>query len=183
MLPTFLNPNNGGLAEAVVQVSPPTAFRHLRGRLRNVDLGSWTRTDVAPPKRASQRRGLSYEKRIHAALRRQYEYRYHESQVIHFLDDGGEGIAVPDGMIKDAETVVIIEVKHQHMPESWWQLRRKYEPLVRALWPEMQVILLEICRSLDRQMPYPEAFELVEDIDNWILNADDGALGVMQWRL
>jgi hypothetical protein len=180
VLPSFLNPN-GVVAGAAVQVPPPPGFVPLHLPLKAALMGDWTRTKTKHT--PAQLAGLRYEKRVHAALREAWSYKYHESQAFKYVDQRGAGGAIPDGLIKDLAGFCIIEIKSQHMPESWWQLRQKYEPLVRWVWPGQKVILLEICRSLDAAMPYPEEFEIVTSIDDFLLDAKDGALGVMQWKL
>jgi hypothetical protein len=101
--------------------------------------------------------------------------------LVYYDQREGERYAFPDALIKRPGRVAIVEMKRQHMPESWWQLRKKYEPIVRWLFPGQIVLCLEICSSLDAAMPYPEEFEHVEDISAWVNAAPDKSLGVHQW--
>lgn len=184
MLPFFADLNCGvGVAgtRAAVQVPPPPGFQALLLPLKAAAFGNWTRTQTGLT--ASQKAGLRFEKKVHLALREKYNYMYHESQVLEFTDQRGGGRCIPDGLLKLSDCIVIIEIKSQHMPESWWQLRRKYEPIIRFMFPDYSVLLLEVCKSLDAAMPYPERFEVVEEINAFISTAPDGALGVLQWKL
>lgn len=180
MLPSFLK-INGEEAGPPVQVPAPPHFRAIVLPVKEAALGNWTRSSTGVS--AAQKSGLRYEKKIHIALRERYGFMYHESQAIHYVDNSGGGTCIPDGIIKLPTCIVVVEVKSQHMPESWWQLRKKYEPIVRAVWPGEDILLLEICRSLDIDMPYPEKFTIVEDLDKWTLDASDGSLGVLKWKL
>lgn len=178
MMPHFAS----GQQAAVIQTPKPAKLRLIEGPVKRAVLtDGWKRT--AAGMTPAQKAGARYEKRVHVALKERYGYMYHEGQPILFEDAAGEGTAIPDGIIKTLGCLTILEVKSQHMPESWWQLRKKYEPLVRRIFPKQRVLLLEICKSLDASMPYPEEYEVISSIDSFIVNSKDGSIGVLQWKL
>ncbi len=172
---------NSPLAGGPVQVPPPPSLR-LPLNPRNVQLDTSVRGLKSLGETAAQKSGLRYERHILARLKNIFEATIYLSPRISFEDDNGPGTAVPDAIIRQSHTIVI-EIKSQHMPEAWWQLRKKYEPLVRKLFPEDQILLLEICSQLDAAQPFPEHYTYVEDLVRWVDGAKDGELGVFQWKL
>jgi hypothetical protein len=65
-------------------------------------------------------------------------------------------MAVPDGILKINNTLVIIEVKLTHTERAWWQLRRLYLPLLAQLVvPGTNISTVEICRSYDPDISFP----------------------------
>ena len=182
MLPHLHGRDSSSMADQAVAVPPPPGLVLPVLPLKSARTASWT-----PGGRgfsAAQKAGLRFERKVHAALSENYQHRYRQSLVLRYTDaDDNSGGAILDGLLQDLNGLTIIEIKAQHSPESWWQLRKKYEPIVRFIFPQQRVVLLEICRSLDAAMPYPEAYEYVEHLDNFLKKAPDGTLGVFQWRI
>lgn len=71
----------------------------------------------------------------------------------------------PDGLYIDpfAGHILVCEIKYQHTPDSWWQLRRLYLPVLAAAFPPpaWRISCLEIVRWLDPSVEYPEPILLV----------------------
>lgn len=116
--------------------------------------------------------GLRYERKVHGKLVELFEPLafcvLFLSPWIRFDDDNGEGRwCQPDAIAVDLASgaVFIYEVKHHHCAEAWWQLRRLYEPVVRALFPdpEFHVHLVEICRWFDPATYFPEPIRMMEN--------------------
>jgi len=76
---------------------------------------------------------------------------------------------------------VIFEIKLQHMPEAWWQLRKLYQPVVEEYYKPRAISVVEVCRSFDPAIPLPEDIELIDDIQGFIAAAA-GNFGVLRWR-
>ena len=185
MLPhlTFLNSGQPGTP---VQVPPPPRFRAPVGEIRDVSLRGDNPFYSSRGHTAAQRAGMRYERHIQIELK-QILLHYLPSPMLHFHDDSGFRTCIPDGLHvthqNDATRFTIFEIKSQHMPEAWWQLRRLYEPVVRALQPKAEVALVEICRTLDAHTPFPEEPELIEDLKTFVSTASDGRFGVFRWRI
>jgi hypothetical protein len=173
---------NDEVAGSVVQVPPPPSFQ---APLLPITRAFFRNQAAMPDGRTSaQKSGLRYERKVQVELGRRLGHDFDPKPGLVFYDQReGEHYAFPDGLIKRPGIACIVEIKFQHMPESWWQLRRKYEPIIRWLFPGQKILCLEICSLLDAQMPYPEKFEHVEDILPWVDNAPDGSLGVHQYGL
>lgn len=90
--------------------------------------------------------------------------------------------AFPDGLLTLNDRTVIVEIKRQHMPEAWWQLRRHYQ-LVLEQYRIQPVQVLEIVKSFDSQMPFPEEFDLITPGElTSFLERDPQRFGVMKWK-
>jgi len=179
LLPSFL-PLNGAKVGSAVKVPPPPNFRPIEGAIRNVGVGAKRFSNHGSSQ--AQKSGLRYETRVHAYLSGRFGFNYIEAPVFSFEDDTGRRTCIPDALLKLPSRIVLIEIKSQHMPEAWWQLRRLYEPVLRtAAVPTKELVLVEICRSLDIQMPFPEPFENLDDLLPWAREAEDGSLGVLRW--
>jgi len=169
-----------------VRVPPPRKFRPLLGEVRSARILPGVSTVGGTGELSYAKRfGLRYESKVHDELKGKFGRWFMAGPVIEFFDGNSKydkRFCVPDGLIRHHTRMVVCEIKSQHMPEAWWQLRKLYEPVVRKLWGR-ELVLLEICRSYDPQMPFPEKVEFVEDIGKFALEAKDGTLGVLQWKL
>lgn len=181
MLP-HLSPLNGDLAGVPVQVPPPPRFKPIVGRIEEVDYAPHSHF-MGKGRTASQKAGLVYEDRIRSRLRENHSTVYLDQPTLHFRDGGGWRTCIPDGLDVFDDKVIIVEIKSQHMPEAWWQLRRLYEPVVRKLFLNTPVAVLEICRVYDPSMPFPEKVTLVDNYEKFTREAGDGELGVYRWRM
>lgn len=163
-----------------VDVPSPPRFRAPLGEIRNVSF----RTGYLPASgdTSAQKAGLRYEERVHEALTQALGKRYFRTPHVHFSDDRGSRTCVPDALVvSDSGKHILIEVKYSHMPEAWWQLRRLYQPVLQTILP--QVLVLEICRTFDPDMPFPERVELVDGVLEWDKVGTPEKFGVYQWRL
>ena len=182
MLPQ-LSPLNGGLAGAPVQVPPPPRFRAPAGKITDVVLKSEHPFRDQRGNTAAKHAGILYERKVQEFLSDLLGPYYFSSPILHFRDESGARTCIPDGLLIRYGCCVIFEVKSQHMPEAWWQLRRLYEPVVRAYLPHSQVALLEVVRSYDPATPFPERPTVVYDLRQYVeVDAKDKSFGVFRWK-
>lgn len=176
-LPTI----NGDRDPAPVLVPAPPKFRAPLGEIRDVRIEETSPEDYAAQQgtSAAQRAGLAYESRIQRTLIRELGPLYRPAPSVYFSDDRGRRCCIPDGLVIRDMACVVIEIKSQHMPEAWWQLRKLYEPVLRKVYPV--VALLEICKSYDPHMPFPETPLLLDGITKDRLG--DGEFGVYPWKM
>jgi hypothetical protein len=68
----------------------------------------------------------------------------------------------PDGLLFDAalRRLVIVEVKLRHTEKAWWQLKKKYRPIVEFVYPWMDIAYCEVVQWFDVSIPFPEYVEL-----------------------
>lgn len=73
----------------------------------------------------------------------------------------------PDGLLVDIQTgvLVVVEVKHHHTAEAWWQLEKLYKPVLKTLFPTdlWRIELLEVVRWFDPAVLFPCPTVLVSD--------------------
>ena len=164
-----------------VAVPPPLRFRPPVGTIRNVRMS----LDVQMEQRgntSAKHAGVLYERKAHDHLERTLGSKYLRSPFLHWLDDSGARTCIPDGLVLFPDRSVIIEIKSQHMPEAWWQLRRLYEPVVRALYPDAPCQSIEVARWYDPATPFPTSVELIDDLPSFIQRRPLPGFGVYVWR-
>ena len=134
-------------------------------------------------KTGARRAGRVYERKVQKFLCEEYET-YIPSTWLSFQDDTGRTRwCQPDGILLDYERgrLTIVEIKVTHTQLAWWQVRRLYEPVLRAIfkqedWPHLQA--LEICRNF-QPIEFPERFVFTGD--PW--DMQQGRFGVMRCRM
>lgn len=164
----------------VVDVAAPLHFRPCVGTPRNVHL-------TLPPyptrrgNTAAREAGLRYERLVQAQLQTIWPA-YRTSPWLAFTDETGERRCSPDGIFFDKRTGVacVVEIKLQHMPEAWFQLRKLYEPVVKRLYPNSQVSVVEIVKSFDPSMPFPEEIILLTSFEDLLHQPEK--FGVLCWK-
>lgn len=73
---------------------------------------------------------------------------------------------------KEERKIIIIECKYSHTGDSWTQIRKLYEPLVRKLYPEFKIACVEICKWYDPHtaVAFPETFYYCENVLEAVTN-------------
>jgi len=150
----------------VKSLKPPRGF---------VAAGEVVRVEPSPPpfflregKRGGrQGAGLRYERQIHELAAARYSWRYVASVWFRYWRLGGQSSwCQPDGLLFDFDRglITIVEVKLTHTPKAWWQLRRLYEPVVRAAFPVWDVAVVEVAGACDPHRKFPEAITVVSEL-------------------
>jgi hypothetical protein len=129
---------------------PPPCFQEVR----SVD---WAERKSNPPHfgiearpTAAQAAGLRYERKAQAFLRENLP-RYEIGPWFAFGERGRVSYCQPDGVMWDGSsgTAWIFEIKYRWCVEGWWQLTRKYGPVVGAALRTSRVCYVGVCRSCD----------------------------------
>jgi len=169
-----LNPS----PRARASIPPPAHFQALRGPIERV---SWKPSGAASGGglTLAQRAGLRYEAKAQLYLRQQIPD-YIEAPVLTLLAGGNVRRVIPDGMLLRGELAYVFEIKSQHTHAAWWQLRRLYEPVVRELGGIEDVICVEVVRSYDPSIGFPEDIDLCRSIEE-VLEPSAG-MKVLLWR-
>lgn len=128
--------------------------------------------------------GIKYEQQFLMFLRKEFPQVYIRPHV-HFRDGGDHRTVIPDAVLfcdddQGRPQTKIFEVKRQHMPEAWWQLERLYRPVLQAAFPSHYIACVEVVRTYDSQMPWPEEHVLFNDLKHAVLSSDK--IGVLKWR-
>jgi hypothetical protein len=183
-LPTSEPGSADGAAE--VPVPAPSWFRGITGRIHSVSLNLEKEYSPQKGNSAARSAGLRYESKAQEALAAILDEGYYSTPVISFADDSGRHLAIPDGIYLHPEKpwVFIFEIKSSHMADAWWQLERKYKPLLQAYWPQHQIFCVEMVRTFDAAAPFPCKFELLPELKDFadFLFGQRGHWGVLPWR-
>lgn len=155
----------------------PRGFRSIKGLPTDIHFGGTTPVSVG--RTFAQKEGLRYERKVQDVLEAIYGSDYRVSPSIMYRDRLGLRRAIPDGLLRIGDTLVIVEIKLTHCERAWWQLMRLYVPLVQRLaGPGVRIAPVEICRSYDPAVSFPSG-ELIESLHR----TPPGVPGVLQWRL
>lgn len=111
-------------------------------------------------------RGKQYEAKVGAALAAEYAERLLLAPWIEFQDESGKHWCQPDGLLLNVQSgiITIIEIKYQHTPDAWLQLRRLYQPIVDFLFSTPDRLwstsIVEIVKWYDPQVAFPEPIRM-----------------------
>lgn len=151
--------------------SGPEGYRRIEGLV-------WVQlTDEGPivsrkaPRKASVKRGRSYERKVARALKREHDKFEGElfiGQWLLFKDRHGYGKAQPDVYIVRSDLVVLIECKLTQTENAIPQLLSLYLPLIKELY-HRPVVCIQACHNL-RYVPK----KLIEDPMELIKNPRPG---------
>lgn len=176
------------LSEGIAPLPPPPRphFRGAFGRPRQVNVTSQQLPNL-PATSAAAKAGMRYEDSVQTYLQKEFwADRYLRNPRVEFLDDSGRRSCYPDGILYLPDRIVIFEVKLQHMPEAWWQLKRLYAPVIAECLDvsrRQQIQLIEIVKSYDPQMPFPVEVEIIESLRSWVSNPMKiDVFGVLVWK-
>lgn len=161
-------------------VPAPPRFRTPVGRIYDVTLSATQYSRPASALTAARIAGLRYEEKVQYELFRYSTYL--AAPRLNFSDDRGVRHCIPDGVLVRLDRVVVFEIKSQHMPEAWWQLRRLYQPVLEASQVARPVQVVEVCRSFDIAMPFPEPVTLIGDVEE-VFNIPVTSFGVLVWKM
>jgi len=89
---------------------------------------------------------------------------------LEFTDKSGRRWCQPDVLVIDrqAKTCLVAEVKYQHTPDAWWQLKHLYEPVLAVALPGFNFRLVEVVHWFDAATEWPETVRLTPSLnDEW----------------
>lgn len=102
--------------------------------------------------KGSKRRGLIYQDRVVDYLENKKPDTWEAlpGPWFEFEDVNGHGYAQADWLGIDMENgvICIVEIKLNRVADAWWQLNRKYKPLVEKIFPGFNVAMLEIATTV-----------------------------------
>lgn len=168
-------------SDAVVGVPPPAHFRPLAGVPTNV---RWKNVAYSPSVglTSAQRAGLRYETKVHDAFTKALGDSYRVEPHLHFAVNGVFHTARPDAIHLDVTgRATIFEIKSRHTSDAWWQLRRKYEPLVQCLKFVNVVSCVEVVPSYDPSAGFPEPVTKYDSLEV-LLQSPSAPFKVMIWK-
>ena len=107
---------------------------------------------------------MKYEARAQQHLSSIYGEAYIPAPWFQYQEDGESRVRYcqPDGLLYSPrlDRITIVEVKLRHTEKAWWQLRHKYGPLLRHIFPWMEIAYVELVQWYDVAIPFPEVVYL-----------------------
>lgn len=94
---------------------------------------------------------------------------YLPSPWLRFFADGKWRWCQPDGVlfVPGAGRIVIVEIKYQHTPDAWWQVRHLYQPVLEHIFPPSlwEYEVCEVVKWFDPHVAFPERVVLANEVD------------------
>ena len=114
--------------------------------------------------------GVRYERKVHEYLAMILPGRYAPSPWVKFFSAGScWRWCQPDGLVIDPRKgrITIVEVKYQHTPDAWWQVKHLYLPVLQLIFPPQlwEYDLCEIVKWYDPSVIFPEPVVLAHEVD------------------
>lgn len=103
-------------------------------------------------------KGLKYEAKVHEYMLKNFSRFYIKSPWFYFVDDEGGHWCQPDGLYINQKCgfIIIVEIKHAHTSNAWWQLVGLYKPVVKSLFGDgFDYRLLEVVRWFEPSVNFP----------------------------
>lgn len=161
---------------------PPSNFRP-------VSKIAWARMSATRPSflrqskpKGRRAQGLRYEKKVleylanscHAPLLPSPWIQFQESETSKYR------WCQPDGLLINPwkGIIILVEVKYQHTPDAWWQLRHLYGPVVSYLFPHYEIRMAEVCKWYDPAISFPERIDMLPAVER----AGVEKIGVHIWK-
>lgn len=149
--------------------SPPRRFKPAGAISWAIPVDEGPAFTKQPPRRKGVRaKGVRYENRVHLKMEDLYGERYLPSQWFKFGTEGNDiRWCQPDGLLFDVPNgvITVLEMKYNHTPNAWWQLRLLYGPLVQFVFPSFRIRVVEVCQWYDCNVAFPEPTVLTPSVD------------------
>lgn len=148
-------------------LGPPKKFKPVKGLIAAnvVDEPQFVQGVRAPT--GVKGKGIRYEARVVEYLERDLPDTWVgiPGMWFEFVDGSGNRFAQPDWLGFDVPhgLIVIAEMKLTRVRQAWWQLNRLYQPLVRKVFPEWDIALVEITTEI-KNVSIPESVSLIQSI-------------------
>lgn len=139
----------------------------------------------------AQRLGKRYEHKVRTAIGKlNPKYTVLFGPWFSFMNSSGSlRYCQPDIVLFDesSKKAIIFEVKYTHTIDAYHQLKNLYLPVLQFIHRDYQFMFVEITRSYDGAVKFPEEIEeLFFDFNECVsamLFRETSHIGVLQWRL
>lgn len=162
--------------------NPPPGYRELSPPISGVRIQFRDYSRRYRGNTSAKEAGLRYEEKVQRALCSHFADYRPEPHIIYWTGKGPRN-AFPDGLMLFPDRTVVFEIKRQHMPEAWWQLRRHYQPVLEA-YRSQPVQLVEVVREFDLGLQFPEPIKLLHSLDELdeFIRDPIAEIGVLVWK-
>lgn len=156
-----MNQNSSNLNRRKI-TAPPRGFKLTKEVL-------WARWLLEPPPflkkkrkcaKGAKRNGQKYEECAQKYLTEVYGNNYIPGPWFKFFDKGTEQLkwCQPDGLLIDVKRglITIVEIKLKHTSRAWWQLEKKYLPVLKHIFGEdFKFAMVEMVKWYDCAETFP----------------------------
>lgn len=104
---------------------------------------------------AAQKAGLRFERKVINLLKECFPDLVPHQWFQWTDSEGAPRFCQLDGLLLSQKAAIIFEVKIRSTPDAWWQLAKKYKPVVEKATGRKVDALVQICRSFDPLTQYP----------------------------
>lgn len=162
-----------------VRFAPPKGFRavtDLQAAWRSQRGPTFLQKEDRPS--IAQLDGIRFEKKVHKIFEDLHLSGVQAGPWFTFRDAFGLRWCQPDILIEFAYGNLIIEAKHNHTTDAWFQLRQLYEPVIaKAL--DATVRCLVVTEHFDPAVVWPEDFDLLEPKDFGLWLKESKKMGII----
>lgn len=114
--------------------------------------------------------GIRYERKVHEHLELLFPESYVRSPWLKFYPAGeGWRWCQPDALVIDprAGRITIVEVKYQHTPDAWFQVKHLYLPVLQEIFhPQLwEYDFCEVVKWYDPATLFPEPVVLAHEVN------------------
>lgn len=168
--------------------APRSGFRSAEGLrfARPLLAGPFGRSPTPLRGTQAQKAGIRYERKVTSFLRSCFFDGLQVGPWFEFLDvNGGRRYCQPDALwlSKDKSFAIIFEVKIRFTSDAYYQLRKLYAPVVRKALEPQRIGLVNVCRSFDPAVPFPEPVVHLQALSSEVIAAKLDDFCVYTWRL
>lgn len=194
-LANFAQEAFGGLTSGAKRCAPPRGFRGAEGTriARPVPAGPFGSGPRPLRGSAAQKAGLRYEAKVLRLLKECFDG-FQASQWFEFEDPSTRGRrwCQPDGLLLRSglsgdgrsKRAFLFEVKIRATSDAWYQLKHLYAPVIQAAYQPEEIYFINICRSFDPSIPFPETPNHLSEISEAAICAGEARkLSVYTWKL
>lgn len=122
---------------------------HIVSGLKKVYLTAESPWKKEPRLKGACAKGKTFERTIYRRLKAVVKEKdIHYGQWIRFEDSSGWHYAQPDIYILGEKKLWLLEIKRTQTDKAAYQMSLLYRPLLRALYPEKEIIMVQVCKNL-----------------------------------
>ena len=113
-----------------------------------------------------QKASKHYEKVAQFYLKQCFGDNFYPSVWLKYVERRGQRWCECDGVMANKETkeVIIFEMKLKHTARAWWQLHKKYLPVLQFAFKDWHFRVVEMTNVHDPEIVYPDGVKIVYNL-------------------
>ena len=110
-----------------------------------------------------------------------------KSPWLQYIDSEGTHFCQPDLLLTNKNLILLCEIKLTHTSAAFFQMEKLYRPVLQRIFPQHKILSVEITRSFDPSIRFPQEMLLYFSIEDLLLNSTPSSnlntISVLQWKL